>query len=466
MTATIATFSSILKEFYLGPIQDQLNSEVLALQMFEKMSVDWNGRHVIIPLHISRNTGVGYRGESSNWAADTALTAGQTLTAGQQGYTNYQVTAAFLYGRFEVTGPAIAAAGKGGKNTFIGWVDAEMNKLVDDVRDSANQTMVTGGRLIGFISERKQAATAGAGNSTSWTFDGDFTKLQALVTQALVVAMGPTEVRVSLIDTETYAPCTNGHARLFNAVSGSGLGSVDAGGGLIHLSDADLTTGAAVSTVDPGVAATDFAAIAVFVHDTQGTVPFTNFCVDRLDTEPVGVYGNLALPTLYTVDRSLAANANLRSTCLTHNGGAGGRGALVLARLQTMFDTILDTSGTEPDVMMMSALTRQQYVALMNTNLTAYTDKARPGDPGFLGLSYGGVPITTTRAISRGVMIFLKKSTWKVVELDPGKFADLDGDILSRLAASDSWEGFYKWYYNHVCLRPNANAVLCGINLN
>lgn len=49
MVATLANFASILKEFYLGPVQEQLNNEVLVLQIMEKATVDWNGRLCHIP---------------------------------------------------------------------------------------------------------------------------------------------------------------------------------------------------------------------------------------------------------------------------------------------------------------------------------------------------------------------------------------------------------------------------------
>ena len=37
MPATLATFDAILQDFYLGPIQEQLNQEVLALELMEKV---------------------------------------------------------------------------------------------------------------------------------------------------------------------------------------------------------------------------------------------------------------------------------------------------------------------------------------------------------------------------------------------------------------------------------------------
>lgn len=48
MSATITTFDAILKEFYIGPINDQLNNEIMVLQMFEKATVDWNGKVAVL----------------------------------------------------------------------------------------------------------------------------------------------------------------------------------------------------------------------------------------------------------------------------------------------------------------------------------------------------------------------------------------------------------------------------------
>ena len=44
----------ILKEFYLAPVREQLNQEVMALQLFQKATVDWNDRLAYIPIHIGR----------------------------------------------------------------------------------------------------------------------------------------------------------------------------------------------------------------------------------------------------------------------------------------------------------------------------------------------------------------------------------------------------------------------------
>ena len=166
MAATQATLNDILKEFYLGPVQEQLNNSVMVLDLMTKATVDWNGRVAIIPIHVSRNIGVEFVGES-----------GLLPAAGDQGYSRLEVNAHFLYGRFQITGPAMSAAGKGGANSFIGWMEAEMDKLVNDVKNASDNAMISGGRVLGFLNEHK-AAAGGAGAFTGWEMFGDIEKAQ------------------------------------------------------------------------------------------------------------------------------------------------------------------------------------------------------------------------------------------------------------------------------------------------
>jgi hypothetical protein len=101
--ATPGTLGPILKDYYIGPLQEQLNNEVMVLQMFEKAKISWAGRQGIVPVHVGRNTGVGFRGENADWSTGTTA-----LAAGSQTTKRLSFEAAYLYGRFEVTGPAIS----------------------------------------------------------------------------------------------------------------------------------------------------------------------------------------------------------------------------------------------------------------------------------------------------------------------------------------------------------------------
>ncbi len=471
INGTIGTFNSILKEFYIGPVQDQLNQEVFVVEMFEKATVDWNGKYAIIPVHTGRNSGVGFKADGA------ALDA-----AGSQEFKSLQVRAKFLYGSFQVTGPAISAAAKGSTNSFISYVDAEMTNLVSDVRDSANKASVTGGRIKGFLSERKAYnPTVTSGGSfaqildiatndrfsvqQSLIYDGDFTPFANAVAGTTT-----TWVKVQLYRMDTYAEVTVGtNPNIFVVAADEAAGTIDIRIGTDTDSAQTLTTA--------GVAAPY--AIAVALSSTQGvdSAPVNMGAAPtgasgnyESSTETTGIFGNLGDPTHFSVLRETGgtdAATSLQSYVVTMDTDATvTRLDLTLTRIQTIFDNVLKTSGKEPNQILMNALQRQKYMALLGQFINKAADKASKGDGGFLGLSYGGVPIETSRAISNGCMAFLSTSTWKLCELEKPGFADLDGNVLSRTGTSDAYEGFYRWYWNIVCTQPNANAILCGLTLS
>ena len=424
----ISVLDAVLKDYYIGPLQEQLNNEVMVLDMFEKAKISWAGKQGVVPVHVGRNSGVDFKAEGA------ALP-----TAGSQTTKRLTFTAAYLYGRFEVTGPAIAAAAKGGTASFIGALELEMDKLKDDIRNQADRAMTSGGRVVGFLNQHK--AEVGA---ATWEFAGDFAKIAA----AYTAKGGNVDVAVVDCSNDTLTGDTVTYEFITTSAA---LDCAHAGfnptNGTVRLSNALDTTGVA----------TGFGC-ALVISDTDASL-------DYLDEQPTGIYGNLGYVSLFGVDRgSVAGDAMaLQSVIMTVSEDSDGDGEdLTLARMQEVIDGISITSGMDPDVIMMNPLDRAQYIALINGNIFKPVEKATSGDGGFLGLSYGGVPIKAARNADRGLILFLNTKCWKLAVLEDGKFADLDGSVLARIQDEDSWEGFYKRYYNHYCYRPNANGVLAG----
>jgi len=447
MAATQSTLSAILKEFYLGPVQEQLNNEMLILQTMEKSTVDWNGRVAIIPLHVSRNTGVAIAAEG-----------GTLPTAGQQGYERLQVNARFLYGRFQITGPAMSAAGKGGANSFIGWMDAEMNKLVTDVKNAADEMMISGGRCLGFINSNADNAAA-----ATYEFFGNVEALE--IARGLVAAAGG-ELRLQIVRMDTYASMVNDNGGANTFVT---CASTDA-------TARTFTTGAGNAGALDLDALPAGTACSVIVHATQDDAA-CEAAVAYLDNQPVGVFGNLGLPAHFGVDRTTATgggSAVLQTTAITNNLAAGQvRTDINLSRLQGTLDEVLVQSGHEPNVIYMNPVQRQMYSALFQLTAAGTSavmnvsgEKSTHLNGGFSGLSYGSLPIKTSRHVPNGGVIFLKTDTWKLLELESHAFADIDGDVLIRVQNQDAYEGYYRWYYNTVCTNPNQNAILCGLTLS
>jgi len=437
-TANIESLGAILKDFYLGPLQEQLNNEVLALDLFEKATVDWNGKQVIIPVHVGRNTGVNFVGEGEDLPTPT-----------RQTFKNLTVTAKFLYGKFQITGPAISAAKSGGKNSFIGYVDAEMNKLVDDVRNSANSTVFSGGRICGFFNEKKNG-----GADEAWDFTGD---IQKVSDNLAGLGDGADTAMVKLIRMDSYEEHGDGDVSLV---------SVDVSAGTLNINGINTTSAGWVAGGGAGAlpaTINDDVAIAVVLSSDNAA----NAALLALDDEPTGIFGNLATTSHFGVDRGdNAADATaLQSVCKVVSSA---RADVTLGSLQNLLDDISVASDGEPEVFLVHPSFRQAYAGILMATTTAHLTKevsnVGKADGGFASLSYNNIPFRVSRAAPKGAVVALSTKTWKLAELESGGFADLDGAVLSRDSDSDQWSGFYRWYYDTVCLRPGANGILAGLN--
>lgn len=64
-TDTLTTADAILKEFYVGPIVEQLNHKTFMIDRIERdtTSIDFTGRRAIVPVEKARNRGRGSRGD-------------------------------------------------------------------------------------------------------------------------------------------------------------------------------------------------------------------------------------------------------------------------------------------------------------------------------------------------------------------------------------------------------------------
>ena len=121
--ATIATVTAILKDVYLGPVNEQLNNEILLFQRLEQRSEEVSfGNQAIVPLHTARTGGIGARGEN------VALPS-----AGNQGYAKAVFDLKYLYGRGRVTGPSMAKT-RDNAGAFLSVLEGEIDGIRTDLR--------------------------------------------------------------------------------------------------------------------------------------------------------------------------------------------------------------------------------------------------------------------------------------------------------------------------------------------
>ena len=457
-----ATLESVLKEFYVKAIAEQLNQEVLALEMFEKAKLDWSGKRVVVPVHLARNSGVGFADEG-----------GVLPTAGNQTYEDLTVTAKFLYGRFQITGPAISAAK--GAYSFGNYIDLELRKLVDDVRKQANVGSIHGNGVKGYVTFAGTIAAAGGGAAVvqAMTYHGNADQISDILTG---LAAGES-LRVIALRADTYAETIKVAEATVDLEME--VTAIDTATNTIVLANpTGSTTGwdSRRSTVANAGLRGRPVPLRFFITTGAGGGAAVS---DDFTKEFTGVCHNLSSKSHFTVDRNVTANAALRSPgVLSMQEGAvdavyNAPVTLTLAKLQKCMDTISSASSMEPDVMMINPLTRQQYTSLLTGttagNLYKSTDSAKGGDGGFRveSLGFNGTPFKTSVDCGKGSIFFLSTKVWKCAQLESPGFANLDGNILARAGIGtggvDAYEGYYRMYMDIYCERPNANGCLVGI---
>lgn len=135
--AMISTLSAILKEYYLPPVVEQLNNEVLLLQRLEARDQEIVGSAAFVPVHTGRSGGIGARGEYV-----------QLPDPGAQSYARAQFDLKYLYGVVRVSGPSMAkTASEAG--AFLQALRSELDGIRNDLKkDVARQVYGNGDGVV------------------------------------------------------------------------------------------------------------------------------------------------------------------------------------------------------------------------------------------------------------------------------------------------------------------------------
>lgn len=131
--ATLTTLSSILKDYYLPTVAEQLNNEVLMLQRLEPSAQDLFGNQAVLAIHKGRSGGIGPAAEGA------ALPA-----AGNQQYARATYNLIYLYGHIGVTGPGMAKTASAA-GSYLQMLKAELDGVRTDLmKDLARQVYGSG----------------------------------------------------------------------------------------------------------------------------------------------------------------------------------------------------------------------------------------------------------------------------------------------------------------------------------
>jgi hypothetical protein len=409
MAASLNTLSEILKEYYLGPVAEQLNNEVLLLSRLETKSEDLVGKRAYVPLHYGRSTGIGARGEAQ------ALPA-----AGSQAYDKAVYDLKYLYGRVEVTGPSMAKT-KNEAGAFLQALKSELDGIRNDLKkDLARQIYGDGTGTI---------ATAVTGGTHSTT---------AIEVGAEPLRKGQIYpgMKVNVYDDNVSADHTHAGGAVFT------VASVNVTTGTVTVTetstaafdDDDTIRRAGVQTVTPAVGNTY--SLSDEIDGLRRIVP----------DAAANTFGGINAATSQWWD-----NVRVEAT----------GGVLTLDVIQQALNLARINGGMPTSVITSLGLQREFY-DLLNEDVR-YVDPASLNyAAGFKTLSYNGMPLIADIDAPYGLMYILDESTMKVFSDQDWHFLDADGQTLRQRADYDAFEAIMTRYLNLGATRRNNQVVIKG----
>ena len=293
MPQTTANADAVLKDYYLGPIREQLNQRAILLWgpsdsddgqgsggssnsagdnvswrglSKESEGVEFAGRQWVLPAHVSRNEGVG------------AIAEGGVLPiAGQQGWVDLKDSLKHNVGTIKLTRYAIRLSERN-PGAFLRLLEAETKGLVKDIRKDVNRQ--AWGNQTGSLA----AVTADGANTV--TVDSvqylrvnmvidlvDSTNDTVLASARTITAINPTTKVVTYSGADVAATANHRLVRTGNWKKEiNGLANLINDTGTIHNIDSTVATNSWwKSTVKDGGAATFSEDLGQQVVDAVGT---------------------------------------------------------------------------------------------------------------------------------------------------------------------------------------------------
>lgn len=256
---TRTTADSVLKEFYLPGIRNQLNNEIFLLTQVQTNSEDIEGRRAVLSLRLGRNAGIGARAES-----------GTLPTAGSQGYAEERVSLKYNYGRIQLSGPVMRSMGSD-RGSFTRALQSETEGVVRDLKKDVNRQLF--GTSDGAIARCALSTSTVTLNMTTFT-----AVQQRQLRPGMVVDVGTVASPTSLVSGATIASITSSTVTIDSAISPNSTHYIfRSGSGGSSTSQKELTglrtivasTGS-LFNVDPATAAN--ADWASYVDDNSGTL--------------------------------------------------------------------------------------------------------------------------------------------------------------------------------------------------
>ena len=412
MPQTLSSWDAVLKDWYEGSVVSQIENKTRLLKSFNEVdgpTVD--GRRIIFPMQISRNTGV------------MSSVEGATLpTAGRQGFVDIHIQLRKVVGRINVTKDVIDAS-RSNRGSFKRALSTEMDGLVRDIADYRNEMICGyGSGILARVSTTTTSATQ------TLTAPGGFAGTinpNRYMQPGMIIA----NINAGAVD----------EVSTISSVTESGTYNTIV-----------LAASASWTADDPIVRAATTGITALTDTDYQNPVMGLFGLVDD------GTY----VRTLHGVDRQ--TYPVFRSFVLASVG------ALSLDALQRAFDAAdMKGNGTVSELWCEHGV-RRAYLTLLEADRRYTSEKLMNPDGGTKAVkgsdvTFGGVPMKVERDFPYGFLVGVDNDVLERYTNVRGQWEDEDGRVLLRSANTHDFTALWYMKDNFSISRPNTCFRMDGI---
>lgn len=418
MPQTLSAWDAMLKEYYEPAVVSQIENKTRLLKSFgEADGPTVDGRRIIYPIHIGRNS-----------AVMSSVEGAQLPTPGRQNYVDVNITLRKTVGRINVTKDVIDAS-RTSRGAFKRALPTEMDRLVKDIADYRNEMLCGFGTgIVGRIS-----GAAGASATTLTLKDpGGFTG-----------TVNPNRfVQRDQLLAVVRAGAVIGVYTVVQPIESGSFNQMIVGSNAITSADNDILVRAANTTVT-SVIDTDFqnAVMGLLGLVDDGTFVQNIHGIDRV-TYPV--YRSFVLSSV---------------------------GALSLDAMQRGFDAAETKGEGEVRTMWCEHSVRRAYLQLLEADRRYTNEKLSRPDGGTVAakggdVTFGAVPFKTERDFPYGFIVGVDDDTMERYVNVRGQWEDTDGNILFRSANTHDFTALWYMKDNFACNRPNASFRMDGITVS
>ncbi|MDB4895910.1 MAG: 2,3-dihydro-2,3-dihydroxybenzoate dehydrogenase [Firmicutes bacterium] len=407
--ANLSTLDAILKDQFAPMVEDQLQSDIPMLQFAKKKTTSLVGRRFLMPIHVSRNEGMGFRSEGAAMPQ-----------AGNQGYVDTFVYPAYFYGRYQLTAQAMEQS-RSDVGAFIRGQQSEMQGMATDIGKRLNQAL--------YLNKYGVRGTVG-----SLTGTGPWVLTLTGASKGLEIGM-----RVDVWNAGYTTKRNTGGAPKWLTITAV----TDAG-----LKDTSVTT-ITVSGTAAGIAATDVITQEGWVADgTTSAALGTPLSITGL-ADAIGTGSYL------TVD---PATYPIWAAQILNNGGSPR--SISEDLIQQAMDVTRQKGGQTPDALFTTYNQRRRFFNSLTPN-RRFVNTKKLVTGGVEVVDFDGTEIFVDPDAPAGMWQGIKKDQWSTFQTRDGHWIDDDGHVLHRaLDDTDAYFATWRWFFQLGCKRRNVNFRL------